>query len=83
MNSEAELAPDDFSGIILREIVELLPARPTIDEMILWIADKQGDYSAIAAKDAIAELRRFGLIRLSGEVLEPTLAAFRATEILA
>lgn len=82
MSAETDLPPEDFGGIILREIVELLPARLTIDEMVLWVA-KQGDHGAIAAKDAIAELRRSGLIRLSGDVLEPTLAAFRATEILA
>lgn len=83
MNAETELAPDDFGGVILREIVGLLPARLTIDEMVLWVANRQGDYSAVAAKDAIAKLRRSGLIRLSGDVLEPTLAAFHATEILA
>jgi hypothetical protein len=66
--------------LVLQEVISLLPARVTVSELLLCLSsrkvmDKAGVY------DAIRELRRFGLLRFSGNVLEPTLAAFRAADL--
>lgn len=43
---------------------------------------QQGILCEVLERFPITELRRDGLLRLNGEVIEPTLAAIRANELL-
>lgn len=78
-SEQEELA---IQNTILLELVEHLPAHPTLAELYLLVADEQKGVGKVAIEDAINRLRRFGLIRPGGDVLEPTLAAIRAVTIL-
>ncbi len=71
---------DRFESAVLREIIYLLPARPTFDELRLSVGDK--DDHGVSTEDAIWGLRRAGLVRYSGDVLEPTLPALCAFKLL-
>ena len=65
---------------LLSEIITL-PDRLTPEELILWMQDKPSDSGRIEILDALLVLKRSGLVRQNGEVIEPTLAAIRADEI--
>jgi len=66
---------------ILTEVVGLHPERLTRDELTLRMADGPGEADRVVVGDCLQELRRDGLIRLNGEVVEPTRAAMRAAEV--
>jgi hypothetical protein len=68
--------------LVLQEIISVLPARLTVPELLLWLADAQDEPDQSAIHDAIRELKRSGLIRLNGDVLEPTLITIRAADLL-
>lgn len=65
---------------LLSEIISI-PDRLTPEELVLWIQDKPSDRGRIEILDALLVLKRSGLVRQNGEVLEPTHAAIRADEI--
>ncbi len=66
---------------LLSEIVALHPDRLTPEELVLWMKGEQSDVGRIAILDALLALKRSGLARQNGEVVEPTHAALRADEI--
>lgn len=80
---ERELRERDLwlEQAFLSEIVGLHPEKLTTDELALRMADGPGEADRIAVGDRLQELQRDGLIRLNGEVVEPTHAALRAAEI--
>ncbi len=65
---------------LLSEIITL-PGHLTPEELILWMQDKPSDAGRIEILDALLVLKRSGLVRQNGEVIEPTHAAIRADEI--
>ncbi|HMJ71996.1 MAG TPA: hypothetical protein VK471_01390 [Solirubrobacterales bacterium] len=65
---------------LLSEIITL-PDRLTPEELILWMRGRSSDANRIEILDALSVLKRSGLVRQSGEVVEPTHAAIRADEI--
>lgn len=65
---------------LLSEIITL-PHRLTPEELVLWMKDKSSDAGRIEILDALLVLKRSGLVRQNGEVLEPTHAAIRMDEI--
>ena len=68
---------------ILCEVLEQFPLTLRVEELVRTQATQRlGDQSAEPWEQAITELRRDGLLRLNGEVVEPTLAAIRANELL-
>jgi hypothetical protein len=68
---------------ILAEVLEQFPTTLTVEELVRTQATQRlGDQPAEPWEQAITELRRDGLLRLNGEVIEPTLAAIRANELL-
>ncbi len=68
---------------ILCEVLEQFPVTLTVEELVRTQATRRlGDQQAEPWEQAITELRRDGLLRLNGEVVEPTLAAIRANELL-
>ena len=68
---------------ILTEVLEQFPITLTVEELVRTQATQRlGDQQAEPWEQAITELRRDGLLRLNGEVIEPTLAAIRANELL-
>lgn len=68
---------------ILCEVLERFPINLTVEELVRTQATQRlGDQEAEPWEQAITELRRDGLLRLNGDVIEPTLAAIRANELL-
>jgi hypothetical protein len=68
---------------ILCEVLEQFPLTLTVEELVRTQAiQRLGDQQAEPWEQAITELRRDGLLRLNGHVIEPTLAAIRANELL-
>lgn len=65
---------------LLSEIITL-PDRLTPEELVLWIQDRPSEAGRREILDALLVLKRSGLVRQNGEVLEPTHAAIRADEI--
>jgi hypothetical protein len=53
----------------------------TEDELILLMENRPAGTDRIAILDVLQELKRSGLIRFNGEVIEPTYAALRSAEI--
>lgn len=66
---------------LLLEIVDQHPTPLTQDELVLVKENPSVGTDRIAILDALQELRRSGLIRFNGEVIEPTYAALRSAEI--
>lgn len=66
---------------VLLEIVTLHPDHLTSEEMVVRMEDDPSDTGRVAILDSLQELKRSGLIRFSGDVVEPTYAALRATAI--
>jgi hypothetical protein len=65
---------------LISEIITL-PDRLTSEELILWMRGRASDADRIEILDALLVLKRSGLVRQNGEVVEPTFAAIRADEI--
>lgn len=65
---------------LLSEIISTTD-RLTPEELILWTRGRTDDADRIEVLDALSVLKRSGLIRQNGEVIEPTYAAVRADEI--
>lgn len=64
---------------LLEHLAELHPDRLTTDELALSMGGLRG---RIAFDDALAGLRRSGLVRRSGDLVELTHAAVNAHELL-
>jgi hypothetical protein len=66
---------------VLSEIIDLHPDHLSQDELILRMEDCPKGTDRIAILDTLRELKRSGLIRLNGEVVEATFPALRTAEI--
>lgn len=64
---------------LLSEIIILHPDHLTSEELVVRM--KNGKTDRIAILDTLQALKRSGLIRFNGEVVEPTFAAMRAAAI--
>lgn len=65
---------------ILAEILTLHPDHLTTEELILRMEDT-GDEHRVVLIDMIRALTSFGLVRINGEVVEPTYAALRSAAL--
>jgi hypothetical protein len=70
-----------LENALLMEIVTQHLSHLTRDELVTRMEDLPTGTSGIAILDSLEELKRSGLVRFSGEVVEPTFAASRAAEI--
>jgi hypothetical protein len=70
-----------LENALLTEIVIQHPDHLTQDELILRMEGGPKGTARIAVLDSLQELKRSGLIRLNGEVVEPTFAVLRAAEV--
>lgn len=66
---------------LLSEIIFLHPDHLTFEELVIKMEGGPGDTNRIEILDSFQVLRRSGLVRLNGEVVEPTYAALRAAVI--
>jgi hypothetical protein len=66
---------------LLSDIVVLHPDHLTSEELVVRMEDGPSNTDRVAILDALQALRRSGLVRLNGEVVEPTYAALRAAAI--
>jgi hypothetical protein len=66
---------------LLSAIIGLHPDRLTPVELVLWMKGKSSDADRVAILNALFGLKRSGLVRQTGDVIEPTYAALRADEI--
>lgn len=82
MADDRTLDDEQLEHAVLMEIIDLHPARPTLDELHLALSYSRGEIRRFAIEDSLWSLRRFGLIREHGDVLEPTLTALRAAEVI-
>ena len=80
-SSEEERRLQLETGLLL-EILSLHPDHLTFEEMILRVTDTEHGISRLDVDFALKELTRFGVIRINGEVLEPTFAAVRISKML-
>lgn len=65
------------------EVLERFPVTLTVDELVRTLATRRlGDEDREPWEQAITQLRRDGLLRLNGNVVEPTVAAIRASELM-
>jgi hypothetical protein len=67
---------------LLSEIIVLHPDHLTFEELVVRMEDAPSNTGRVAILDSLQALKRSGLIRLAGEVVEPTYAAIRAAAIL-
>jgi hypothetical protein len=67
--------------VVLLEIVSLHPDHLTFEELIVRLEDQASDTDRTAIMDSLQALKRSGLIRFNGDVVEPTFAAVRAAAI--
>lgn len=67
--------------VVLSEIVYLHPTHLSCEELVMRMEDGASATGRVAIVDALQELRRSGLVRISGDVVEPTFAALRAVAI--
>lgn len=67
--------------IVLSEIIALHPERLTEAELVVRLEDNPREMDRLAISDAIGELKRSGLVRFTGDVIEPTHAALGGAEI--
>jgi hypothetical protein len=68
-------------SVLLAEINSFHPGHLTIDELVLRLEDKPSRVSRVAIQDAISALRRSGVVRVNGQVVEPTHTARRVLEL--
>jgi hypothetical protein len=66
---------------LLSEIIILHPDHLTSEELVVRMEDGPSDTGRVAILDTLQVLKRSGLIRFNGEVVEPTYAALRAAAI--
>lgn len=66
---------------LLSEIITLHPDHLTLAELVLWMRGRSSNADRIAIFDALAVLKRSGLVRQNGDAVEPTYAAIRMDEI--
>ncbi|HEX5928375.1 MAG TPA: hypothetical protein VFY48_03190 [Solirubrobacterales bacterium] len=65
------------------EVLERFPVTLTVDELVRTLATRRlGDEDREPWEQAVTQLRRDGLLRLNGNVVEPTVAAIRASELM-
>lgn len=72
---------EQIEHAVLAEIICLHPTHLTRSELALAMGERRERMGNHALEDSIWALKRFGLVRENGEVLEPTLTALRAAEI--
>lgn len=70
-----------LENALLMEIVTQHPGRLTQEELVTRMEDCPAGTDRIAILDSLQELKRSGLVRFNGEVVEPTFAALRAAVI--
>lgn len=70
-----------LENALLTEIITQHLGYLTQDELVTRMADDPTGVDRIEILDSLQELKRSGLVRFSGEVVEPTFAASRAAEI--
>lgn len=70
-----------LENALLAEIVIQHPDHLTQDELIVRMEGGPANTTPIAVLDCLQELKRSGVIRFNGEVVEPTFAVLRAAEI--
>jgi hypothetical protein len=68
-----------LENALLMEIVR--QHRLTQEEFVTRMGDCPAGTDRIAILDSLQELKRSGLVRFSGDVVEPTFAALQAAEI--
>lgn len=68
--------------VVFMQVVDLHPDHLTSDELVVRLEDRQTHTSRTAIEEAISVLKRSGLARVNGDVVEPTYAAIRAVAIL-
>jgi len=66
---------------LLAEIIVLHPDHLTSEELVVREAGGHGDTDRNAILDTLHALKRSGLVRFNGEVVEPTFATLRAAAI--
>ncbi len=85
MNQSSSKSPERrdlwIEHALLSEIIFLHPDHLTSEELVVRMEDGPSGTDPVAIMDTLQSLRRSGLVRLNGEVVEPTYAALRAAEI--
>jgi hypothetical protein len=66
---------------LLSEIIILHPGHLTSEELAMRMEGGRSETDRIAILDALQALKRSGLVRFNGEVVEPTFAMLRAAAI--
>jgi hypothetical protein len=66
---------------LLSEIITLHPDHLTSEELVVRMEDGPSETGRIAILDSLQALKRSGLVRITGEVVEPTYAALRTAAI--
>jgi hypothetical protein len=76
-------ADESREAAVLAEVLQLHPTGLTVDELIrLMGTDPSGAFGEVDnCRRAVQGLRRYGLLRLDGEVVAPTIAAVRCSEL--
>jgi hypothetical protein len=85
-HSSSQLSPEQndlrVESVVLLEIVSQHPSHLTSEELVVRLEDGPDGTSRVAILDSLNALKRYGLIRFNGEIVEPTFAAIRAAAIL-
>jgi hypothetical protein len=76
------LDDEQLEHAVLMEIIELHPTNPTLDELHLALSYSRVELGRHTVEDSLGALGRFGLVRENEKVLEPTLAALHAAEVI-
>lgn len=81
MTSEAPEKDRQVEQDLLSEIIGLHPSHLTVEELVVKMKGGSSAEDRNAILDPLDELRSYGLIRLNGDVVEPTYAVLCAAEI--
>lgn len=66
---------------LLSEIIILHPDHLTSEELVVRMEDGPSGTDRVAILDTLQALKRSGLVRFNGEVVEPTFATLQASAI--
>lgn len=81
MTSKAPEKDRQVEQDLLSEIISLDPRHLTLEEWVVKMKGRSSDADRTAILDPLDELQSYGLIRLNGDVVEPTYPALCFAEI--
>jgi hypothetical protein len=84
LESQTNLAEDEgVESAVLRQLLDLYPTRLTLAELVRELGGDRGEFAERdAVERAVRDLSAVGLLHRGTELIEPTRAALRFSDLL-